>query len=45
MEYVNLRQQYQQINTRFVDQFNRTLEKTKPVVNRNRKPKENKNTA
>ena len=30
----------QQVNTRFVDQFNRTLEKTKPVVNRNRKPKD-----
>lgn len=30
----------QQINTRFVDQFNRTLEKTKPVINRNRKPKD-----
>lgn len=30
----------QQVNTRFVDQFNRTLEKTKPVINRNRKPKD-----
>lgn len=29
----------QQVNTRFVDQFIRTLEKTKPVVSRNRKPK------
>ena len=30
----------QQINPRFVDQFNRTLEHTKPVVTRNRKPKD-----
>lgn len=30
----------QQVNTRFVDEFNRTLEKTKPVVSRNRKPKD-----
>lgn len=30
----------QQINTRFVDQFTRTLEKTKSVVSRNRKPKD-----
>lgn len=30
----------QQVNTRFVDQFTRTLEKTKPVVTRNRKPKD-----
>lgn len=29
----------QKVNTRFVDQFNKVLEKTKPVVNRNRKPK------
>lgn len=29
-----------QINTRFVDQFDRTLEKTKPVVSRNRNPKD-----
>lgn len=30
----------QQVNTRFVDQFTRTLEKTKPVVTRNRRPKD-----
>jgi len=30
----------QQINPRFVDQFNRTLEHTKPVVTRNRNPKD-----
>lgn len=30
----------QQVNTRFVDQFTRTLEKTKPVITRNRKPKD-----
>ena len=29
----------QAVNTRFVDQFNRTLEKTKPVARQNRKPK------
>lgn len=29
----------QAVNTRFVDQFNRTLEKAKPVARQNRKPK------
>ena len=30
----------QQVNARFVDQLYKTLEKTKPVINRNRKPKD-----